>query len=367
MNSFPTPADSIMQEYEKQIAIFSAQPTMVQRFIEAQARTIAEGLTNKSTLRKVSLPDRVVLSMKNIDMPVEVTLPPNQREVRFSGPFSIFNHPDLQHEVIRKFTELEQSPDHALSTSGSLLRFATATHLVSLMLPAGKAVQYTPAPDEVIPSIPVSDALPESAITQQGDAIVEGEGATDERGELQTPFVPSARAFFLPQWVSFDKDGKLISDSANKAEADMRSMQSFVSILHRASSIAPYMVADPEYQRKRYGILGQLINQGRALATFYAHKIINDVKQRVEDNTLNRGLSLSLPYFDDQALEMRLANFEVIPAGRILFIPAFVLRACREEMAKVEQDTRLNRSTRNHLLQSLELIQKAFEHTKLKK
>ena len=72
------------------------------------------------------------------------------------------------------------------------------------------------------------------------------------------------------------------------------------------------------------------------------------------------GLSLSLPYFDDQNLEMKKSNLEIIPAGRIMFVPAFVVRASRGEQAKVAQDTRLNASTRKHLLAQLEAFETAF-------
>jgi hypothetical protein len=53
-------------------------------------------------------------------------------------------------------------------------------------------------------------------------------------------------------------------------------------------------------------------------------------------------------------------NLEVIPAGRIMFIPAFVVRAARGEQAKVAQDTRLNASTRRHLLTQLRNLETAF-------
>jgi hypothetical protein len=44
-----------------------------------------------------------------------------------------------------------------------------------------------------------------------------------------------------------------------------------------------------------------------------------------------------------------------------MFVPAFVVRAVRQEQVKVSQDTRLNPSTRNHLLHLLELLEQAFE------
>jgi hypothetical protein len=69
---------------------------------------------------------------------------------------------------------------------------------------------------------------------------------------------------------------------------------------------------------------------------------------------------LSLPYFDDQELRIDNSKFEVIPAGRIMFVPAFVVRAVRQEEMKVSQDTRYNPSTRKHLLHLLELLEQAF-------
>jgi hypothetical protein len=57
---------------------------------------------------------------------------------------------------------------------------------------------------------------------------------------------------------------------------------------------------------------------------------------------------------------MQMNDFQVIPAGRIMFLPAFVVRAAREEQAKVAQDTRLSASTRKHLLAELEHLERAF-------
>ncbi len=44
-----------------------------------------------------------------------------------------------------------------------------------------------------------------------------------------------------------------------------------------------------------------------------------------------------------------------------MFVPAFVVRACRGEEVKVAQDTRLNASTRKHLLTQLRTLETAFE------
>jgi hypothetical protein len=110
-------------------------------------------------------------------------------------------------------------------------------------------------------------------------------------------------------------------------------------------------------------MLGQLINQGRALGLHMTREIIATIKQRAASQSLNRGLGLRVPYFDDQDLVMKMHSFVVIPAGRIMFVPAFVVRAVREETAKLAQDTRLNPSTRKHLINELFLLEEAFGTT----
>jgi hypothetical protein len=108
-----------------------------------------------------------------------------------------------------------------------------------------------------------------------------------------------------------------------------------------------------------------LVNQGRALAVYQVSEIIARIKQRAQAGSLNRGLRLSLPYFDDQDLKIDVSKFEVIPSGRIMFVPAFVVRAVRQEEVKVSQDTRYNPSTRKHLLQLLDSLEQAFESENL--
>jgi hypothetical protein len=287
------------------------------------------------------------------------------REQMVGGVINRLTRSDLRSALRQRLGELESSPELALVTGARLIRHAVGEYLVHSILPSGRTVEYRIAEGEEIPTLPVEtdeNLTPDSAITQASDAIVEEGPAESRRGELQVPYVPAARRFFLPQWVAFDDQGHLLVNSQPEAEAHLASMQSFLSILHTSVSLAPYMIADPVYQQKRYGILGQLINQGRALASYETNEIVRIIRQRAGAHDLNRGLSLSLPYFDDQALEIRTHDFEIIPAGRIMFVPAFVVRAAREEQAKVAQDTRLSSSTRKYLLQELQILETAFEH-----
>lgn len=358
----PATASQFRERYESQQELLNAQSQMSQRFLEAQARQIADGIVQKQNQVKFMLPDRVVTDPAKGK---QETIPAEQREQTAAGFMDRITRTDLRIAIRQRLLELESNPNRALSTASLLVRHAVVMFMVHNMLPAGRTVHYIAADGESIPTIPASDEMePESAITATTDAIAE-EGRDDAgRGELLVPYVPYARRFYLPQWVAFDDKGKMLVSSLNQAEAHIASMQQFLWILHSTVSLAPYMVADEEYQRKRYGMLGQLVNQGRALALYQTNEIINTIQRRSAAHDLNRGLSLSLPYFDDQALEIKLHDFDVIPGGRIMFVPAFVVLATREEQVKVAQDTRLSLSTREHLLQELVLLEATFDTMK---
>jgi hypothetical protein len=362
---YPGLADSavsqLRQEYIGYQDLFEVQPPLVQRFLETQASSVAEAIIQGLPQVRFTLPDRVVLQKQDGEAKT-ASVPSESREQITGGLMDRLMRTDLRTALRLRLGELEGSSNRAVSVSAGLLRHALVRHLVHNMLPSGRTVQYVVAEGEEIPSIPVKSALePESAITATTDAIVADENRGEVgRGELLVPYVEAARWFYLPQWVAFDDQGHLLAGSVNEAEANIGSMQRYLSILHAAVGMAPYMVADDEYQRKRYGILGQLVNQGRALARYQVEEIIQTIQRRAASHDLNRGLSLSLPYFNDQNLAMENYSFEVIPAGRIMFVPAFVVRAAREQEAKIAQDTRLSQSTRKHLLAELATLEKAF-------
>jgi hypothetical protein len=365
IDPYPGLADSavsqLRQEYLSYQELLHIQPPIVQRFLEAQASSISEAIVQDLPQIRFTLPDRVILQKQEGEAK-STSVPGGSREQMTGGLMDRLMRTDLRTALRLRLAELEQSSVRSVSVSANLLRYAVVRHMVHNMLPSGRTVQYLVAEGEEIPSIPARAELePESAITAATDAIVmEEERGEAGRGELLVPYVEAARRFYLPQWVAFDDEGHLLGGSVNEAEADIASMQRYLSVLHTAVGLAPYMVADDEYQRKRYGILGQLVNQGRALAGYEVMEIIRTIQHRAASHDLNRGLSLSLPYFNDQTLSMENYSFEVIPAGRIMFVPAFVVRAAREQEAKIAQDTRLSQSTRKHLLAELATLEKAF-------
>ena len=353
-----TPIDRLREEFDRQSALFDAQPPIIQRFLEAEARQIAQAYVERAHTVHFRFPDRVA----NLENSEPLTVDPSVREQRVGTLLDRFGRRDVHETLRQRLTQLDQSSEEAVVISASLIRFASATHMVHNMLPSGRSITYIPSDENDIPSIPTSTGTDsESAITATTDAITEQGVAEDGRGSLQVPYIPAARKFYLPQWVAFDNQDKLIVNTTGEAEAHIASMQRFLTILFAARSLAPYMIADGDFEKKRYGMLGQLVNQGRALARYQTREIIRTIQERAKAQSLNRGLSLSLPYFDDQDLRIESHDFVIIPAGRIMFVPAFVVRAVLEERAKIAQDTRFSHSTRTHLMAELQMLGDAFE------
>jgi hypothetical protein len=353
-----TPVTQLREGYDRQNALFDAQLPIIQRFLEAQAGQIANAYAERAKRVRFTLPDRVAKSKGTEPLIVKQAV----REQHVGDFSDSLARRDVHDTLRQRLTELEQSNDQAVVIAASLIRFASATHMVHNMLPAGRIVTYMPAEEDDIPSIPISTGTePESAITASTDAIAEEGISENGRGSLQVPYVPAARRFYLPQWVAFGDKGELLVKTTKEAEAHIASMQHFLNVLFAARSLAPYMVAEDEFEKKRYGMLGQLVNQGRALANHLTNEIISLIMARAAEQSLNRGLSLRLPYFDDQDLRIVTHNFVVIPAGRIMFVPAFVVRAALDEQAKIAQDTRFSLSTRRHLLAELQRLGDAFK------
>ncbi len=118
-------AERLIEDYQRQQALFSAQPAIVQRYLETQGKQIAQAVVDGESQISFSLPDRVVCTIENVDQPALVTIPHNQR-ARSAGSFmNRFRKVELYKEMRHAFSELEQSPDRAISVCG---RAAAACH-----------------------------------------------------------------------------------------------------------------------------------------------------------------------------------------------------------------------------------------------
>ncbi len=294
----------LREECQAQQALYDAQPPGVRRMLDEQARKIAAALVQCQRQLSFALPEQISIEEALIAVPVEFR---KQNVAGLLGRLPVAVRRDIRASVRQRLNQLEQSNHPTVAVSARLVRFAVVRYIVHDMLPAG----------------------------EPGGA-------------------------YLPQWVAFD-DERLLAPSVQEAEARVASMQNYVSTLHLAVSLAPYIFADEEYQRKRSGMLVQLINQGRALARYQTNLVIGQIRRYAEAGDLNLGFSLSLPYFDDQTLEMRMYDFQIIPAGRTMFVPAFVVLAARREQDRLQQDARLSESTRMHILSELKALEHAFE------
>jgi len=102
------------------------------------------------------------------------------------------------------------------------------------------------------------------------------------------------------------------------------------------------------------------VSRGRSLAQQAVLELIDEMARRAAGHQLDRGVRLSFPYFDDRRLSLRWRDFTVIPRGRILFVPAFVVIAAEREIERVRLDRQFSESTREHLVDLLERLRQAF-------
>jgi hypothetical protein len=344
----------LVKDHESLVGLFAAQPAMTRHFLDSQAGSVLAGVEAGRIRIRYQLPDRIVL----LDG-TTLAIPSSSRPQQVGGLLARMRRADRLELLLSSLVSLEHSLNPGLSVCGSLLRYSLAHHILYRTLPDGRSVQYRPESSDDIPSIPVG-IVPPGALLAGSDAVAEENGHSEPASRLQVPFVEAARRFYLPQWVAFGEDGRLLAGSMAEAEAMIASLQKSIRLLREALAFCPSLVADETYQRKRAGLLGQLVNQGRALARAYTGEIIAGVRARGAAGSLNRGLQISLPFFDDDSLSLQTYPVEVIPAGRILFIPAFVVRAARLSAAKVRQDRQFSTTTRRHLLAQLDMMEHAF-------
>jgi hypothetical protein len=169
-----------------------------------------------------------------------------------------------------------------------------------------------------------------------------------------------------PTWINanlvdFVKMGEACSQDSGCSLVVLRE---FSRLLNIAQQVTPCIACDPCFSDTKYTLETRLRESGRAVARYQTEQMIATIWRKSACHDLDRGLWLSLPYFDDPSLEIRIWNFDVIPAGWVPFMPAFVVVASIKEQALVRDDNRLNLATKAHLIAQLRMIEKAFDSTK---
>jgi hypothetical protein len=354
---YPVPAQR-GQEYETWRALFHTQSPKIQEFLESQGSCIAWAIVHDSPRLRFWLPDQVICGAGNPDQAV----PEKHHEQRIGSRLSRLTRMGMRSALQQRLNELEEGLNPAAAAAAGLLRFAIGMHLIHRMIQPWWSMTYQSRDVRAQTSWVAEDSQPEALNRGSGYGLNrKGQSWDADRAQF-IPADPCQQPIDtqrLPGLLEACAAG--MAEAASQARAFQGTLQGYQAILNAAVNLAPYVVADEDYQHKRYLIAGQLVQQGRALAHYQVSEIIRIVRQRAMASALNRGLSLSLPYFDDHALEMRCLNFRVIPAGRTQFSPVFVVRAAWLEEKKVEQDPRLSHSTRQHLLEQLKTLERAFD------
>lgn len=300
--SFPyiaqDPPVNLQQQYARQQVCYSSQPTAVQRTIEIQARLIARGIEERLSPIYFVLPEQIACEVDgNAQMQLQ-PVPAGLREQKIGDLLGQLNISDID----RHLKNLETDENHAVSTGAALVRFLIAISLVQSVLPASQR-----------------------------------------------------------DWDVFDENCNLLVNSIAEAREKISDMRHALDMLANAVKLAPYLIVDKDFQWKRSGLQGQMLGQGRALAQHEIGEIIRAIRRRADGNALNRGFNLSLPYFDDQDLEIKTHTFEVIPAGRVGFDPLFIVWAARYQQSEMTKQKKMSPSTCNHLVDLLKTLEKAFD------
>jgi hypothetical protein len=292
-------------DYQYWRALADAQPGDVRRDIQRQARILVEDILARAHRTGFLLPARIVTlrpDERGVGQP-PIEIPDYLRGYWVGSWISNLFKVDLRLQVRNRFTELESDPDPRIVIAAGVLRLQIVESLIAHV-----------------------------AALNMEDHAVNSSG-------LQ----PSTLA------------------EVEHAEASLRRLLGCIEVLHTAQALAAYIVAAPGYRQQHHSIVSCLITQGNTLARAEIGVMIEKLHRRLAGHGLDRGFDLSLPYFDEHWLEIRRRTFQVIPAGRIGFTPAFLVRAIHEEQIKVLRDKTLGPLTREHLLEELEMLARAFE------
>ncbi len=289
--------------------LFQNQSGETRDHLQHQAARIAKALMEGKGELNFRLPGRVSWPQAHGKLFSAVDVPEDFREQKVSGFLGLIPVKDARTAFRGRLAQLENSGYTGVSASAALLRFAIVRQIVHDLIPEQLAAGFPAA---------------------------------------------AANSFVLPEEP---KDNHFLQD----AELAIPRLRDGLNTLHQAVSLAPYMYADEEYQGKRDILLARMLSLGHAVADGHLRNIVRTIRRRADADDLNRGLRLSLPYFDDRALEMKLHEFEVIPPGRTMFVPAFVALAAAGEQEKIGQEKSLSPSTRVHLLAELKSLEQAFD------
>lgn len=128
-----------------------------------------------------------------------------------------------------------------------------------------------------------------------------------------------------------------------------------------AASLPFPNLAGQDVRRESGQVEAVRAERGLQLVQLQLDEIVIKIERRASAHTLDRGLSISLPYYDEQALELCWREIEIIPPGRVMFLPAFVVLAVERERDRILSEQALRPCVRESLLASLQVLERAFQ------
>ncbi len=149
------------------------------------------------------------------------------------------------------------------------------------------------------------------------------------------------------------------SQDADGLKNRVEQLSQYVEWLRTAEQLYPGWTADDLYNERYAQVVAELTEQGRLLATRYTDDLIHEVQESAQTGI--RGLTLYIPYLDEQQYQMARYEVVVVPVSRIQFRPQFVVSACRIAQQEVRKNPRLSQSTRWQLVLQLDRVTQAFE------
>jgi len=162
-------------------------------------------------------------------------------------------------------------------------------------------------------------------------------------------------------YTPFNKQGQLIVADHTTADALLAQLSQYMDRLHMAEQLYPGWTTHGLYNKVSTLLTTHFVEQGRALANSYTREIVSEIRQHWQAGKIARGLTLFIPYLDERRCRMEKYKVVVIPTGRILFRPEFIIGACRVSQHHVRKDPELSQATRWQLLSQLDSIIQAFE------
>ena len=351
------------QELEAWQKLFYLQSAATQDFLEKQAGWLAWAMMNDLPQVRFGLPERVACEVDRSGRVRYEMIPENHRLHKVINRWRRLTNTALRTAVQQRFAELDECPGSAVVIGAGLLRFACSMYMVRRMIHSWWSEACLPDSERSLSAFALEEkefstfSRKTAAHFFSADAHLGGASV----GQEMKPVAGSYQLSSSQEKSVVEVCQSVLAEAVNEAERLMAVMQQYLAILDMAVTLAPYVVADADFLQKRIRIISQLIQQGRALAQFQVREIIQTIQLRAASNLLNRGLSLSLPYFDDHSLEMLWWKIQVIPAGRTLFSPAFIVRAVWLEREKLSRERCLSPSTREHLLEALTNLEWAFD------